>query len=112
MNEPNLLVETLQESRGITLTEGEIAEVEQWQRGTKLRNLVNTEEWQIILDTLHSYVLAANADLMKLQVGDPTVLTAHAAASGVEQLYHLFKHDIEAAVAASYQTPYALTKQE
>lgn len=107
----NDYIAAIQENRKTPLEEGEIAEIEQWHRGQELRNIINTEAWVIIVDTLKSYVASSNAALMALPVGDPAVPNAHAAASGVEQLVQLFEQDIDAAVRASYETPYALRKQ-
>jgi hypothetical protein len=108
LNPNNDLIPNIQEIQGRVLEEGEIAEIEQWKRGQKLRGVVNSEEWQILLDTLQRYADSSVETLLGLPPGDPSVPTAHAAASALVQQRRLFEEDVNAAVQASYEMPEAL----
>lgn len=90
------------------LAEDQLLEIEQWQRGRELRNVVNTEAWQIITDTLKRYSDVAVEELLRIAPGDPAVPTAHAAASALVQQYKSFMEDVTVAVQSSYQVPDAL----
>ena len=79
--------------------------LEIWQNGKELRTIYGTPAWEILCNSLDSYAAKANQDLMRLPVGDPTVLTAHAAASAAEQIARMFKEDVANAVQASFETP-------
>lgn len=88
--------------------EGQLLQVEQWRRGMQLRTIVGTEAWEILLDTLHSYVEKADDDLRSLPPGHPDVVTAHAALSALHQGFKLFQEDVNAAVNAAQTVPDAL----
>jgi hypothetical protein len=79
--------------------------LEIWQNGRELRTIYNTPAWEILCNAVDSYAAKANQDLMRLPVGDPTVLTAHAAASAAEQIARMFKEDVANAVNQSFETP-------
>jgi len=98
----------INEPQGSILPEEDMLAIEQWKRGQELRNIVHTEAWQIVLDTLQRYADVAVEDLLGLTPGDPAVMTAHAAASALVQQNKLFKEDVDTAVAASYEMPDAL----
>ena len=87
------------------INEDQLYEIEQWKRGRQLAAIVHTEGWAILKDTLRQYAESANDALLRLAPGDPTVLTAHAAASALAQQYKLFMEDIDSAIAAGEQLP-------
>jgi len=90
------------------LSEEQLYEIEMWKRGMELRSIVGTEVWEILLGTLRQYVDKADEELRALPPGHPSVVTAHAALSALDQGFKLFKEDIEAAVEASKTVPEAL----
>ena len=73
-------------------------ELEIYERGRTLRPVVGSEAWQILLETLKSYKDKAEDELFALPPGDPSVPTAHAAASALRQQYYFFQDDIQKAV--------------
>lgn len=79
--------------------------LEIWQNGRELRTVYGTPAWEILCNSLDSYAAKANQDLMRLDVGDPTVPTAHAAASAAAQIVRMFKEDVANAVNRSFETP-------
>lgn len=90
------------------LSEDEIEQIEQWKRGRQLQAIVHTEGWSILRDTLKRYADSAVDALLRLAPGDPTVPTAHAAASALAQQYRIFMEDIDSAIAAGEQVPEVL----
>lgn len=93
MNEPNFI------------SGDQLLEIEQWKRGRQLQGIVHTEGWSILKDTLKRYADSAVDSLLRLAPGDPTVPTAHAAASALTQQYRIFMEDIDSAIAAGEQLP-------
>lgn len=65
--------------------------------GRKLQRM-SPDLWEIILDTFASIRDTAQDDVFALPPGDPTVPTAHAAASALTQAYRSFKKGIEDAI--------------
>jgi hypothetical protein len=103
------MVAEIEETLG-ELNEDDRAELDLWEKGRELQSIVNTRGFEIILDTLQSYVDNANDSLIRLAPGDPAVITAHAAVSAASQLVNYFKEDINAAVEASHKSPNALKR--
>lgn len=99
------LVRVSQDNLSRELTLEELQEIELFRRGQQLSSVVNTEAWVILTDTLKSYSDAAVEELLRLAPGDPTVLTAHAAASALVQQNKLFIEDIDRAVEAAQAPP-------
>jgi hypothetical protein len=79
--------------------------LEIWQNGRELRTIYGTPAWEILCNAVDSYAAKAIDDLMRLDVGSPTVPTAHAAASAVAQFARMFKEDVANAVQQSFETP-------
>ena len=73
-------------------------ELRLFETGRQLRAVVNTSAWEIVIDTLKSYKDQAIEDLVNLVPGDPTVPTAHAAASALSQQFINFQRDINNAL--------------
>lgn len=99
------LIDSIQLRNGRILEEGERDEVEQYLRGRELQSVVNTEGYAIILDTIKNYADKAVEGLLSLPPGDPSVTTAHAAASALVQTSRFIEQDIHTAVEASMGTP-------
>lgn len=91
-----------------TLNEDELEQIRAWQLGVQLRSVVHTEGYQLLNGMLKDYVEGAAFSLIKLAPGDPTVPTAHAAASALRDLYNKFQQDIENAIIASESVPESL----
>jgi hypothetical protein len=66
--------------------------------GRQLRMIVNTPAWEIVLDTLNSYVEDADKQVRKMLPGSPEVMAAQAALYALDNLSTKFKEDIERAV--------------
>lgn len=90
------------------LNEDQLIEIENWKRGRALAAVINTEGCTLLLDRWKTYMENAQEALWRLAPGDPTVPTAHAAASALTQLYRSFMEDIDRDIAASYDVPEAL----
>jgi hypothetical protein len=69
-----------------------------YERGRMLKNVVGTPVWSLLLEILQSYRDKANEELLNLAPGDETVVTAHAAASALNDGFRKFQQDINAAV--------------
>lgn len=102
------LADAIESAQGVALEDYQRSEIELFETGRELRNVVNTPAWEIILNSMRRYADKAVEDLLNLLPGDPAVTTAHAAASALVQQHIYFKQDVERAVQASYKTPEAL----
>jgi hypothetical protein len=104
----SLMVERVETSLGRTLTDEERFEVELWDRGRTLAQVVHTEAYIILIDTLRSYADRSTHDLLKLSPGSEHVKEAHAAAYALNDLFVKFQEDINSAVTNSMTTPSVL----
>lgn len=102
------LADAIESAQGVALEDYQRSEIELFETGRELRNVVNTPAWEIILNSMRRYADRAVEDLLNLLPGDPAVTTAHAAASALVQQHIYFKQDVERAVEASYKTPEVL----
>jgi hypothetical protein len=102
------MVERIESSLGRTLTEEERFEVELWDRGRTLAQVIHTEAYTILIATLKSYADRATYDLLKLSPGSDHVKEAHAAAYALNDLFVKFQEDINQAVTNSMTTPSVL----
>ena len=94
----SLMISRIESSFGRELTEEERAEVELWDKGRTLAQVIHTEAYTILIDTLKSYADRATYDLLKLSPGDEHVKEAHAAAYALNDLAVKFPEDIMRAV--------------
>ena len=69
-----------------------------YEYGLELRTVYGTTAWEVIVDTIRSYVDRTKERLIALPPGDETVPTAHAAASALNDLYNKFLEDTKSAV--------------
>jgi len=92
--------------RGRELDDEEVGEVEEWNKGRQLAQLVVMPGWSVVLEMLASY--AAHA-LRKLSITDPAnfeeVRAEHAVAFAAMGLYNRFIEDVGSAVEKSRKTP-------
>lgn len=87
------------------LPEYQLEELEQWKLGNKLRGVVGSEGWELIVDMLKQYETKAVNELLSLPPGHPDVPTVHAAAQALVQRNRLFLEDVEAAIRSSDHVP-------
>lgn len=73
-------------------------ELEVYERGRQLRLVYNTPAWETIIGALEDYRDKAKQELVDLPPGHPSVVTAHAAASALDDTVAKFKMDIANAV--------------
>lgn len=104
----SLMVDRVQGSLGRQLSEEERYEIDQWDRGRTLAQVINTDAWTILIDTLRSYADHATSDLLRLSPGDEHVKEAHAVAYALTDLFVKFQEDVNRAVNASMVTPTVL----
>lgn len=69
-----------------------------YEQGRQLRLVYGTPAWETILGALEDYREKALKQLVDLPPGDPTVPTAHAAASALDDMVAKFKMDIANAI--------------
>jgi hypothetical protein len=99
----SLLVSRLEYNLQRPLSSEEQNEVEIWERGRTLGQVVNTEAWEILCATIQAYADDAVEQLLRLRPGDENVTEAHAAAHALTQLCFKFKEDVNNAI--NMQTP-------
>lgn len=92
------MVDRVEASLGRTLTDEERFEVELWDKGRTLAQVIHTEAYTILIDTLKSYADRATYDLLKLSPGSEHVKEAHAAAYALNDLAVKFPEDVNRAV--------------
>jgi hypothetical protein len=80
-----------------------------YERGRVLKT-IPVEAWQIIKDTIHSYTEDLDAQLRRIQPGDPSVIASQAALYAANELEEKFLQDTEAAMEFSTR-PSAELKQ-
>jgi hypothetical protein len=104
------LVEGL-EAVGQQLTEEEIYQVELWEKGKALSQIVGHYGWDVILATLKNYEDDSTERLKRI---DPSktaeVLAEHAVMYAAGRIYANFVEDVQAAVEASQKPPAALKR--
>lgn len=90
------------------LTEEEQAEIDLWNKGKALAQVVNFPGWEVAMATLESFAQDTSETVLDMTPGDPAVPTAHAAAYAARQIAFKFKQSIQNAIDASHQTPSAM----
>lgn len=70
-----------------------------YELGRTLRPVVNSPAWEIIMDTIESYVEDLDTQVRKLVPGSPEVVPSHAALYALAEFATHFKDDVERAVA-------------
>jgi len=96
----NMMVDRVESALGRKLTEEEKFELILWDRGRTLAPQVQTESWQIILDSIKSYVDDAAEALVFMSPGSTTLKEAHAVAYALKTFYIKFQEDIFRAINA------------
>jgi len=72
-----------------------------YEKGRRLRMLVHSPEWEIVVQVLQDYRDKARDALIYLPPGDPNAMLAHAAASATNDVFERFQEDIKNAVYAA-----------
>lgn len=92
--------------RGAALTDDERLEIDLWIKGRALRQITDTEGWEIAMSTLKTYPENAAYTLMRR---DPKhkedVLADHAVAFAASRIYNDFVNTVKLAIDASQKTP-------
>lgn len=70
-------------------------DVLRYEMGRKWRAIYHSPAWELLLDTLKSYVDDADYQVRKLPPGDPSVIAAHAALSALNDMVEKFELDIK-----------------
>lgn len=73
-------------------------EFDLYERGRMLKQIVMSPAWSTVVEVLRDYRDKAVQELVNLAPGDPTVPTAHAAASALDDQFNKFQQDIQNAV--------------
>lgn len=103
------IISSLEQLNG-PVSEEEKAEIDLHQKGRALAQVVNFYGWEVALEMIQSYVTGSVSALVNLAPGDPTVPTAHAAASAMNDFYIKFVQDVQIAIEASSKTPEVLKR--
>lgn len=106
----SMMVDRIQGSLGQELSPEDKHEVEMWERGRTLAQVINTEAYTILVDTLKAYADEATSSLLKIPPGDEHVPEAHAAAYALNDLFVKFQEDVRNAVNSSMTTPAVLKR--
>lgn len=106
----SLMVDRIQGSLGHELTPEDKYEVELWERGRTLAQVINTEAYKILVDTLKEYADKAVGALLQIPPGSESVPEAHAAAYALTDLCVKFQEDVRNAVNSSMTTPAVLKR--
>ena len=69
-----------------------------YQKGIELRPLVNSPNWETVLEVIQSYVEDIDQQVRIIQPGDQSVIAAQAALYALNDFARKFKQDIERAV--------------
>jgi hypothetical protein len=100
------MIRTLEALRGQELDPEEQGEIDEWNKGRALAQMVVMPGWRVVLEMLASY--AANSS-RKLNATDPKnrdeVLAEHAVTFAATRIYYSFLEDVGSAVEKSRTTP-------
>jgi hypothetical protein len=69
-----------------------------YKTGVELRPLVNSRNWETVLEVIQQYVDDIDQQVRSIPPGDPTVVAAHASLYALNDFAVKFKQDIERAV--------------
>ena len=72
-----------------------------YEKGRRLRMLVHSPEWEIVVQVLQDYRDKARDAVIALPPGHEGVMLAHAAASATNDVFERFQEDIKNAVYAA-----------
>lgn len=75
--------------------------VDLWRQGVSLQAIQQTPGWDVTIGILRALKDDAVQKLTTLLPGDPAVLQAHAAASGIVQMFNQFEREVFMRLTAS-----------
>lgn len=87
-----------------------MSELDLYEKGKRLHRVVNSPDWELIVQILEDYRDKAVADLVHLLPGDPHVVCSHAAASCATQIVENFQNDVNSAVQSATKPSQELIK--
>jgi len=100
------VIQTLQALRGQELDPEEQAELDEWNKGRALAQLVCLPGWTVVLEMLASYAANSMQRLVSIDPSKETERNAeHAIAYTASRLYNLFVQDVASAVDKARKTP-------
>lgn len=92
---------------GKELSEEEQFQIDQWQNGQSLADMIQHPGWEVIVNMLKSY---RDEALFRLAATDPgnidEVRTNHAVFYSAERILNNFQQDVNRAIEASKTTPF------
>lgn len=98
----------LETLHGRVLSEEERGELDLWNKGRALHQLVNFYGFEVLREMITSYGTSAMEQLLRVPPGDERVVAVHAAAYGINDMVTKLFQDIDAAIQASATTPAVL----
>jgi hypothetical protein len=100
------VIQTLEAIRGAELDPEEYSEIDEWNKGRALTQMVVLPGWQVILEMLASYAADSSR---RLNATDPKnrdeVLAEHAVTFAATRIYHNFVNDVASAIEKARATP-------
>lgn len=94
------------------ITDEESAEIELWEKGRLLAQLVGTPAWDVVLEMLASYTANSLRDLAKTSPADDQHVKAmHSIAYSAQSIYNNFIEDVQAAIEAAKKPPKVISDQ-
>ena len=102
----DMMFDRLEKMRGVELSSEEKHEINLWNKGRALNQIIVTEGWQVVLEILASYAGDATEKLVSTDPAETKeVLANHAIAFAAGRIYSNFVGDVNSAVEASRITP-------
>lgn len=105
LNDPDVAITRLEALLKRPLSEEEVMEISQFEKGRVLAQIVHFPGWDVAIATLESFSTDTAETLLNMVPGDPHVGTAHAAAYAARDVFYKFKQAIQGAIDASSTVP-------
>lgn len=102
----NDVISMLENLRGTELDPEEQAEIDEWNKGRQLSQIIVMPGWQVVLEMLASYAADANRRLTTTDPKDKDdVLAQHAVVFAATRIFNNFVEDVQSAVLKSRKMP-------
>ena len=99
-------IERIEQLRGKELNPEQRAEIDLWQKGKALAQIVGTEGWEIAQDTLNEFPKDLTEQLLSTSPADrDAVLATHAAAYAATMIIRNYRRAILEALEAAQKMP-------